>query len=261
MPARALCALALALCLASPAVAAPPAPSPRDESVDAYITMVIENFAEAMRTGIPILGLPVMDPYNVPADLVLPQLDSPLAALAGNASSVVLSGTSSFTPTYVHLDVPAGTYDMTLEFVGVKVDGAYWTDSLLAYLVPVFGSGRFLLDARGLNVTTRAGVTMTEDGHMQITELSLQLAVQRVLVAFENFLGGGNFGFEVNEALTDFATYAANTAFPLVDAKLMPIIQDLLNGFLQEHTLKEIIMAILFPGSNTQTSQAPYYGF
>ena len=45
----------------------------RDESVDNYITLVIENFAAAMKTGIPILGIPVLDPINITA-LALPDI-------------------------------------------------------------------------------------------------------------------------------------------------------------------------------------------
>jgi len=246
---QALPALALLVCLTAQAAASP---LPRDESVDAYITMVLENFAEAMKTGIPALGMPVLDPYDLPADLALPQVNSSLMDVSGNASSMTLSGTSSFTPAYVHLDVPAGTFDLQLSFVGIMLDGQYWADGLLAFLLPVFGEGRILLDVRGLNVTTSMAVTVSEDGHLQIPQLHLLLSVEQAIVAFESILGGGSFSLEVNEALTAFATYLANTALPLVDTQLVPIIQNLLNEFFLTHTIKDIIQSLL-PGHDSTT--------
>jgi hypothetical protein len=39
---------------------------PKDDSFDNYIKAILDNLRAAMPTGIPALGIPVLDPFEVP---------------------------------------------------------------------------------------------------------------------------------------------------------------------------------------------------
>ena len=41
-------------------------PVNKDDSLDDYIKAILETFKAAMPTGIPELGIPVLDPFDVP---------------------------------------------------------------------------------------------------------------------------------------------------------------------------------------------------
>ena len=45
----------------------------KDEALDNYIRLVINNFFAALDTGIPALGIPVLDPLNL-GDITIPSL-------------------------------------------------------------------------------------------------------------------------------------------------------------------------------------------
>jgi Haemolymph juvenile hormone binding protein (JHBP) len=45
----------------------------KDEALDNYIRLVINNFFAALDTGIPALGLPILDPLNL-GDITIPTL-------------------------------------------------------------------------------------------------------------------------------------------------------------------------------------------
>lgn len=221
-------------------------PSPRDESVDNYIKLVIENFAAAMKTGIPILGIPVLDPLNI-TTLNIPDIETGSLTLHANASDISVSGTSSFTPTYVHVDFDTNEMFLDLHFVDVRIDGWYWCDGLLLIIFPVFGDGFFYIDIVSTDSTGLGGIMVTDDDHLQITDLKLNLTFDHLDLYFDNFLGGGSFGEEMNEALDALAESIVKAMIPLLDTALLPSLMNYLNSALMEHTISEIIDGIL-PG-------------
>ncbi|KAF2355246.1 hemolymph juvenile hormone binding, partial [Trinorchestia longiramus] len=214
--------------------------SVRDESVDNYITMVIENFAIAMRTGIPILGMPVLDPFNI-TKLEIPFIDTPYIQLAANASHISVSGTSSFEPTYVHVDFDANEMYMNLHFLDIRIDGNYWCAGIAMVIFPIFGDGFFYINIMSIDSIGLGGIMITDDDHLQITELSLELAYDSLDIYFDNFLGGGSFGEEVNEAITVLANTIVQEILPLLNSAILPALKDYLNEALMQHTISEII--------------------
>ncbi|XP_037787739.1 uncharacterized protein LOC119583340 [Penaeus monodon] len=165
----------------------------RDDSVDNYLKMVLENFAEAMKTGIPILGIPVLDPLNV-GSIDIPSIEGPEFSLQANASQLLISGLSSFSPTAVHVDFQQAALTLGLHIVTVRVDGQYWADGLLLSVFPIFGNGPFYIQIVSTDISGLGDVTVTPDDYLQIEDLQLAAAFDVLDVHFDNFLGGGSFG-------------------------------------------------------------------
>jgi len=218
--------------------------SVRDESVDNYITMVIENFAIAMKTGIPILGIPILDPVNI-SKLSLPDIETSAFILHANASDISVSDTSSFTPTYVHVDFDTDVMYLDLHFIRIRVDGWYWCDGMMGLIFPIFGEGAFYINVNSINSTGLGGVYVTPDNHLQITELSLILEFDKLEMFFDNFLGGGSFGEEMNEALSLLAETIIKALLPLLNTAILPAFVEFLNSALMQNTIQEIIDGML----------------
>jgi hypothetical protein len=214
--------------------------SVRDESVDNYITMVIENFAVAMRTGIPILGIPVLDPFNI-TKLDIPPIETSSLTLAANASAISVSDTSSFQPTYVHVDFDADEMHLNLHFLDIRIDGNYWCEGIAMVIFPIFGDGPFYINIETIDTVGLGGIMVTEDDHLQITTLKLDLTYESLDIFFDNFLGGGSFGEEVNEAISVLADTIVQEVLPLLNSAILPALQDFLNAALMERTIAEII--------------------
>ncbi|XP_018027607.1 uncharacterized protein LOC108682872 [Hyalella azteca] len=212
----------------------------RDESVDNYITMVLENFAIAMRTGIPILGIPILDPFNI-SKLDLPTINTSMLRLEANASDLSVSDTSSYVPTYVHVDFETNAMYLNLHFLDIRVDGDYWCDGMAAVIFPVFGDGFFYINIMSIDSSGLGAVIITEDDHLQITELSLELAYDRLEIYFDNFLGGGDFGEEVNQAISVLADTIVQEILPLLNTAIIPALVVYINDALMQITISDII--------------------
>nr|XP_027218544.1 uncharacterized protein LOC113811073 [Penaeus vannamei] len=216
----------------------------RDESVDNYIRLVLENFAEAMKTGIPVLGIPVLDPLEV-GKVEIPNIEGPEFSLQANASQLLISGLSSFSPTAVHVDYQQASLALGLHVVTVRVDGQYWADGLLLSIFPVFGNGPFYIQIVSTDVSGLGDVTVTPDDYLQIEDLQLTAEFDFLDAHFDNFLGGGSFGEIMSDVLADLAERILAGVLPLVQEKLVPSLVAYLNQELGKHTVGEIIGGIL----------------
>ncbi|XP_047482991.1 uncharacterized protein LOC125034989 [Penaeus chinensis] len=216
----------------------------RDDSVDNYLKMVLENFAEAMKTGIPILGIPVLDPLNV-GTVDIPSIEGPEFSLQANASQLLISGLSSFSPTAVHVDFQQASLTLGLHIVTVRIDGLYWADGLLLSVFPIFGNGPFYIQIVSTDISGLGDVTVTPDDYLQIEDLRLAATFDGLDVHFDNFLGGGSFGEIMSDVLSDLAERILAGILPQVQEKLVPSLVAYLNQELGKHTVGEIIDGIL----------------
>jgi len=220
------------------------APQPRDDSVDNYIKMVLENFADAMKTGIPILGIPILDPLDI-GHIEIPEIDSSAFRLKANASKMVLNDLSTFSPTTVHVDFDNAALTLGLHVVNVKLEGIYWADGLALSLFPIFGEGGFYIRLVSTDIDGLGDITVTPDDYLQIEDLQLAVKFDDLEIYFDNFLGGGSLGDVMNDVLSTLSETILDIVLPMIQDKVIPPLLAYLNEELHKHTIGEIIDGIL----------------
>merc|ERR1712110_936124 len=202
----------------------------KDDSLDNYIKAILELLKAGMPTGIPELGIPVLDPFAVP------HFDIPHISESGVEADITLDGLAvknlaSFETRTIHADILDLNLQIELFIPLLKAEGIYSLQGSIFGLLPLYGDGDAQLNITGLD----AG------GFLQVTELELGADFQGISLHLDNLLGGGDFGETINNLLSALAPQLwdlfKDDLFGIINKALV----DVINNELKKCTVDEIV--------------------
>jgi len=176
---------------------------PLDNSVSDYIIMVLENLREKMISGIPSIGVPVLDPLTI-GGLGLDIPTSQILEITGFFDDMTLSGLSDFEIVDVVADILTFTAKINLTIPALTLQGNYDLNGTALFdILPVFGEGAFVINL--YEVEVYLGVVAVEDAELglQIETLTVTLDATSGSVVMGDLFGGGMMETVLDIVLTD----------------------------------------------------------
>jgi hypothetical protein len=204
--------------------------SQADESVDNYIRAILDNFRSQMTTGIPDLGIPVLDPFAVP-HFTIPHISEGIAEIDTKIDDLVITGLSTFTTDEVKSDLNALSLSLALGVPLLRGDAVYDLDGTIASILPIYGNGAMWLELTQVVLSASAAIGMDETSqYLQVTELKLDADMATIKMHLDDLLGPGSLGDILNEILNLMAgtiwDLIKDLIFNELDGTLMTIIND-----------------------------------
>lgn len=216
-------------------------PSSRaDDSLDNYIRAVLEQFKSQMTTGIPDLGIPILDPFAVP-HFDIPHISEGIAEVDITLDDLVITNLSTFETSIVHADTTALSLELGLAIEKLRGDAIYSIDGVIASLFPIYGDGPMWLELYKVVLNGHASLTLTADGYIQVAEMTLDADMESIKMHMDNLLGPGNLG----EVLNEIINLMGKTIWDLFKGDLFNLLnttlKDLLNDALGQCSLEDIL--------------------
>merc|ERR1711936_1478963 len=206
------------LLAAAPALASPV----RDDTLDQYIRDILDLLKTLMPTGIPDVGIPPLDPFEVP-HFDIPHIEEDL----------IIRNLSTFDTTLAHLDLENLSLELGLSIAELRGDAVYNLTGLVLGILPLYGDGAIWLELYQVQLHAQAAVLITEGGFAQLTSFDISADFSDIKLHLDNLLGGGAFGESVNNLLQALGGYIWDQLkvflFPLLDQVLLEIFNDLLS--------------------------------
>eukprot|EP00091_Calanus_sinicus_P011461 TRINITY_DN2597_c0_g1_i14.p1 TRINITY_DN2597_c0_g1~~TRINITY_DN2597_c0_g1_i14.p1 ORF type:complete len:254 (-),score=101.37 TRINITY_DN2597_c0_g1_i14:40-801(-) len=205
----------------------------RDDNLDAYLKEILELLKAQMPAGIPDLGIPPLDPFEVPHFDIDP-IEEDIIKATIEINNLVIKNLATFETKIAHLDLEALSLELELTIADLRGDADYKLDGTIASILPLYGEGPMWLEIYGLDVYAKAAVLINAEGFVEITEIDLTADLTDIKMHLDNLLGGGNFGESINNLLNVVGGYiwdqVKDLLFPLLDEVLLKVINDALKG-------------------------------
>merc|ERR550519_1402683 len=205
----------------------------RDPQVDAYLEKILELFKAQMPTGIPDLGIPVLDPFAVP-HFDIPHIHESIIQADIKIDNFVIINLSTFETRLVHLDIEELSLELELGIADLRGDADYSLDGVIVSIFPLYGEGPMWLELYDLVLYAKAAVTINDEGYVQVTSLDLSADFKGIKLHLDNLMGGGNFGEAINNLLNALGDYIWDQLkgflFPLLEDVLTKILNDALSS-------------------------------
>merc|ERR1719402_1552885 len=212
-----------------------------DESFDNYIRAVLDTFRSQMTTGIPDLGIPVLDPFAVP-HFNIDHISEGVAEIDIKIDDLVIHGLSTFTTDNVHTDLDAWSLDLALGIHFLRGVAIYDLDGIIASILPIYGNGEIQLNLTNVVLSASAGIGMDETSqYLQVTELTLLANVDKISLHLDNLLGPGSLGEIINEILNFLGGTIWDLVKDLIFNELDKTLMHIINDALDDCSLNDII--------------------
>merc|ERR1712215_13388 len=209
------------------------APAVKDPVLDDYIMKILLNLKELMPVGIPDLGIPVLDPFDVP-HFDIPHIDEGIIKLDVEIDDFVITHLSTFEPRSVHMDVEGLALQLELAIPDLRADATYMLYGTIAGLLPLFGDGPMFLELWDLVLKAEAAIKINEQGYVEVTTMDITAEFDHLKIHLDNLVGGGDFGEVINDALNIMGGFiwgeVDDFVFDAVDDALIKVLNDALKG-------------------------------
>merc|ERR1712088_581541 len=188
----------------------------RDPAVDEYIAAILELLKTQMPTGIPDLGIPPLDPFEVPHFNIGPiQVTDPVPInLNITIDDFVIKNLATFETQLAHLDLEGLGLELNLTVADLRGDATYSLDGTALGIFPIYGDGPMYLELYGVTLHAKAAVLVNADGFVEITEMDIAADFTDIL----NLLG---------PMIWDLVK---GYLFPFLDEILLKVLNDALAG-------------------------------
>lgn len=191
------------------------APQVGDAALDNYVRLVINNFFANLKTGVPELNIPPLDPFYI-GDLPIPTLMVAGGSIDAKVSNIEIDQLSQLRLTSLHLDLNALKMDLRSILPYLKISGNYSLNGKIFKIFPLYGDGPFSVEAFDLVMMGGGSLGFDTARHVQLTSIVMDTNFTTMVVDFENLLGGGDLGDTLNEIVTDLGTLVFNEVKPYV---------------------------------------------
>lgn len=187
-----------------------------DDSINQFIRATLENFRGQMSSGMPDLGVPVLEPLSIPR--INEHIVEGPAAITVVVDQLKVSDLSTFTINSMDVNLQDLRLQFNLHLPQVTANGVYALDGKVFNFVPLYGKGNCKVKVAELDIGASAALTITPTGSLQVTnDFDLSFGFGGIFVNFENLMGGGNLGNVVNGVVNALGK-------PLFD-KFQPVIK------------------------------------
>jgi len=235
------CSMLLSSAVAAPRLVGGGDLQAKDEALDNYIRLVINNFFAALDTGIPALGLPILDPLNL-GDITIPTLTVTGGHIDASIQSTAINGLSYLTLTALHLDVPKLAMDLRSILPYLKISGQYSIDGIMLGVFPIFGDGPFTVELFDLVMLGGGDLDIDPTGkYLQLSSLKMDANFTTMAFNFENLLGGGDLGATINEIMGQLGSSIFEQVKPKILDGLINGITKVVNDALSQLPIGEAV--------------------
>merc|ERR1712203_72858 len=147
----------------------------RDPAVDEYIAAILELLKTQMPTGIPDLGIPPHEQFEVPHFEIDPiDIDDPVPVkLNITIDDFVLKNLATFETQLAHLDLEGLGLELNLTIADLRGEATYSLDGTALGIFPIYGDGPMYLELFGVTLHAKAAVLINADGFVEITEMDI----------------------------------------------------------------------------------------
>ncbi|XP_076310127.1 protein takeout-like [Tachypleus tridentatus] len=171
-----------------------------DHSLSNYLMEVLNNFKQVMKVGLSDLNIPVLDPLK-PDDIIISN-NKGSTKITCELNNMVVTGLSDYQIGYLNasLNPPYMKFQLSLPKLNFK--GKYALKGTALGLFPLYGNGLASISVTDLKLSGEAKFKIGLDLKLTATDLKLDLDFRRILVNFENLLGGKNLGKVLNALIS-----------------------------------------------------------
>eukprot|EP00091_Calanus_sinicus_P015441 TRINITY_DN33694_c0_g1_i1.p1 TRINITY_DN33694_c0_g1~~TRINITY_DN33694_c0_g1_i1.p1 ORF type:complete len:140 (-),score=52.67 TRINITY_DN33694_c0_g1_i1:325-744(-) len=130
------------------ALSATAARAVRDDNLDAYLKEILELLKAQMPAGIPELGIPPLDPFEVPHFDIGP-IEEDIIKVTIEIDNLVIKNLATFETKIAHLDLEALALELELTLAELRGDADYKLDGTILSILPLYGEGPMWLEIFG----------------------------------------------------------------------------------------------------------------
>ncbi|XP_035208656.1 uncharacterized protein LOC118183288 [Stegodyphus dumicola] len=213
-----------------------------DPDLEKYLREALENFREQMKSGIPSINMPVLDPLH------LQNLDinvhENLATMTLKIKEITVTDLSTFQVPHIYPDLESFFLEVNLTLPQVSSWGKYYLDGKLLKIFPLRGDGNFKIN---LTVAEIGGVGQLKfvNKTLLMQKLELDLTWKKLDIFLENFLGGGKFAEVLQRMLPAVGKSVFDNFKPDILRMMNTALMDAVNKELKKPEVKKIIEGIL----------------
>ncbi|KFM82826.1 hypothetical protein X975_20307, partial [Stegodyphus mimosarum] len=213
-----------------------------DPDLENYLREALENFREQMKSGIPSIKMPVLDPLHL-QNLDINVYEN-LATMTLKIKELTVSCLSLFNVSNLQPNLEEFFLRINLSLPEIYVKGHYNVNGRLLKIFPIYGQGYFNINATEISIAGTGQLGFTSDT-MQMSLLKLDLHWEHLAVFMENFLGGGDFSDVLQKAVPKVGRDIFNVYKPLIMEKLESALTNKVNEKFQDPAVKNIIKSII----------------
>merc|ERR1711868_247606 len=197
--------------------------------VDDFLKQILDLIKQVMPDGIPELGIPPLDPFEVPPidDIHLHE-DWISADIA--LKNLIVKNLSTFETEIAHLELEELSLELELAIPLLRGDAMYNLTGIILGLFPLYGDGPMWLEVYDLDIHAKAAVIINEEGYLQITQMDLGANFTDIKLHLDNILGGDNLGDSINNLLNLLGGFI----WDVVEQFLFPFLNDFLKTLINE---------------------------
>lgn len=205
-------------------------------ALNTCLKQIMEDLRPRTKTGIPELGLPVLEPMQI-NNIVFRQGDGAVNVQA-KFMQVKVQGLSNYTTSYVNADPQALTLSVGLMVPELRVAGLYDLKGQVI-VFPVTGSGTFWtnlynIDASGVG---KLSVQQGPDGQerLRVSDTRINFDIRDISLHLSNLFNGDPLlGETVNHFLNQNSQEVLRDVKPEVSRQLNVLIQRVMNDALSQ---------------------------
>ncbi|CAM1302517.1 Uncharacterised protein g3291 [Pycnogonum litorale] len=185
-------------------------------NINDYLRTILVNFRSQMKTGIPELKIPILDPFVIGNKNFQKKESSYFYTM--KVTDAKVKGLYGFQIKKLDLSLSKLKFTIKLKIPKISVGGLYDLDAKFYSIIPIYGKGIFGITVRNLEFFTSVGVTVTPKGKAILQEPpNLGVEFGSLKINFRNLLGGGTLGSFINNILSA----AGPTVFDKLKPKLL----------------------------------------
>jgi len=204
-----------------------------NDPIDDFLKEVLELIRLIMITGSPELGVPVLDPFEVPEFEDI-HLDEDIIKADIAIKDLVIKNLSTFETEISHLELNDLSLELELKIADLRGDAWYNLTGLVLELIPLYGHGAMWLEIYEMDLYAKAAVVINEDGFLQANQMKISANFTSIKTYLDGLMDGGNFGDSINNLLNLLGDFiwdlVKEPLFELLEGLLMDVINDALDG-------------------------------
>lgn len=198
-----------------------------NDVVEHWIREVLDAMANLMKAGFPELGIPSLEPVKL-EDF---SYDGGAAGarVKANFTNMNLYGLSTLRVDKVKADMSKLKLELKLKFSNLTIIGRYNMTGTMLMVFPLRGNDTFDLVATDVTLKGDSALKTFANGSVAMTDLQLDMKVDKVKAHFHKINGGGNTSGLVNRIINFFSDNIFDRTKPKLVKKMKDVLEPTIN--------------------------------
>ncbi|XP_022905917.1 uncharacterized protein [Onthophagus taurus] len=204
------------------------------------IRKLLEEFRKYMVTGIPELGLPILDPLTIrKIDINITHKE---LSLQGYVEDVRVRHLSKFRLDDLNYDMPTKKLVLNLTFPNLDIDGFYDITINVGQSFTIFGKGPFWIKLYQLSIETLSDIRVDPMSYppFYVASMYLHPKLKKIKNHFYGLMDKQDLEDTFNKAITRMAPTALDTLWPEIEPKVSNILTSVINRKLQDFRVSRV---------------------